>query len=244
MLFFGTGLAFINPTGGNQATNPSPVHIGTMQDISVTIDQATKELYGSYNVPDDVASGHMSISGKFSFARLDVDLFNNAMFGQATTTGVKLINTESHTVPSVTPWTVTVTNSATFATDLGVSYASGASFAKVASAPTVGQYSVASGVYTFATADANAAVVISYTSTSTTGKTLTISKQQLGWGPSFELYLENQYEAPGNGLHLYAAKIGKLAVPLKLDDYTKAEMDFKAYASSTGQIFDWYQVTG
>jgi len=70
---------------------------------------------------------------------------------------------EPQTVPSNPgPYTVSVANA--FAVDLGVTYASsGASLTKVASNPALGQYSVSSaGVYTFAAADAGAAVKISY----------------------------------------------------------------------------------
>ncbi len=44
----------------------------------------------------------------------------------------------------------------------GVSYANGTPLEAVGSAPTQGQYSVAAGTYTFAAADANAAVLLNY----------------------------------------------------------------------------------
>lgn len=242
MLWFNTGELFTNPVGGNQATNPTPIHVGTMQDISVAFDQAIKELWGSYNTPDDVAPGRLKITGKFSFGALDIDLFNNVMFGQAVTTGIKLIQTQVTTVPAVTPFTVTVTNSATFLTDLGVSYANGQNFQKVASPSAAGQYSVAAGVYTFDTADAGASISITYTSTeATTGRTLTVTRQQMGFGPSFEMYLENSYQGTGNGLHLFSCRISKLNVPVKQDDYTKSEFDFECYSNAAGQIHEWYQ---
>lgn len=72
---------------------------------------------------------------------------------------------ESATVPSGGPFTVTALSSlGTFSSDIGVTKASdGTVFTKVASGPTAGQYSVdASGIYTFAAADANLAVLLSY----------------------------------------------------------------------------------
>lgn len=244
MLFFNSGLLFLNPVGGNQATDPSPIAVGTLQDISLSVDQAVKELMGSYNVPDDVAPGRQKVTGKFTFGQVDINLFNQMMFAGTTTTGVQMINAaEAHTVPASTPWTVTVTNSAQFATDLGVQYQGGQNFLKVASAPAAGQYSVAAGVYTFSTADASKAVQISYTSTSTSGNTLTVSRQTMGWGSVCELFLENSYQAVGNGYHIFSARISKLNLPSKLEDYTKAEMDFEAYANSAGKIFEIYQIS-
>lgn len=71
---------------------------------------------------------------------------------------------EARTVPAPAgPYTITVTNAATYVADGGVTKA-GVAMTKVTAAPTVGQYSVntATGVYTFAAADANVAVVITY----------------------------------------------------------------------------------
>ncbi len=78
----------------------------------------------------------------------------------------KQIAGETATVPSNPgPYTATVANASSFAVDLGVTYASsGAALTKVSSAPAAGQYSVntVTGVYTFAAADAGAAVKIGY----------------------------------------------------------------------------------
>jgi hypothetical protein len=60
---------------------------------------------------------------------------------------------ESATVPSVSPYTVTVANSSTFWQDEGVTTASGAA---------VTGYAVANGVYTFPASAAGEAVLISY----------------------------------------------------------------------------------
>ena len=69
---------------------------------------------------------------------------------------------QSTTIPATPgPYTVTVTNSASFIQDLGVTKA-GVAMTAVVSAPTTGQYSVAAGVYTFAAADQTAAIIITY----------------------------------------------------------------------------------
>jgi hypothetical protein len=69
---------------------------------------------------------------------------------------------ETHTIPGA-PYIVTVTGVTNFAGDLGVSYATtGLLFFRVAINPTVGQYTVANGVYTFNPADSGQAIYISY----------------------------------------------------------------------------------
>lgn len=68
---------------------------------------------------------------------------------------------EANTVPAAGPFTRTVAHASEWVLDQGVKKA-GVPMTAVASAPATGQYSVAAGVYTFAAADANAAILISY----------------------------------------------------------------------------------
>jgi hypothetical protein len=83
---------------------------------------------------------------------------------------------ENRTIPATPgPYTITTVQAATFTEDLGVTKA-GVPMTKVASAPTAGQYSVniATGVYTFAAADQNQAVVIRYRYRIAAGYTVTL----------------------------------------------------------------------
>jgi hypothetical protein len=73
---------------------------------------------------------------------------------------------ERGTVPSTPGYTIQAQqNDGTFLSDVGVKYAStGTALTQVSGAPIAGQYSVnATGLYTFAAADAGAAVLLSYT---------------------------------------------------------------------------------
>jgi hypothetical protein len=71
---------------------------------------------------------------------------------------------EAQTVPTVSPWQIApAAPYGGWGADLGVAYtASGAALTQVARAATAGQYSVASGLYSFSAADSGAAVAISY----------------------------------------------------------------------------------
>ena len=74
------------------------------------------------------------------------------------------VTAESASVPAA-PGPYTVTVAAPFgpwATDSGVTYASGAALTAVTGTPAAAQYNVASSLYTFAAADAGASVLISY----------------------------------------------------------------------------------
>lgn len=68
---------------------------------------------------------------------------------------------EASNIPAMGPYTITVTQSAAFHRDAGVTKA-GVAMTKVTGAPAAGQYAVTAGVYTFNATDAGAAVVITY----------------------------------------------------------------------------------
>jgi hypothetical protein len=247
MFNFGTGWLFGNPNAQNLATNPTPQFFGTVQEVSIEIGATIKELRGNLQFPDDTAVSDKKVTGKVSFGRIEIPVFNQLFFADQFATGYTGVQPrELHAIPT-TPYTVTPTppGSGTYATDLGVSYsATGAPLTKVASGPTTGQYSVAAGVYTFAAADTGLSVLISYTYTSATGgNTLTVNNQLQGYSPQFELWLGEPYAGQGNGMHLYACKAGKLGAPRKRDDYTIIEMDFEAFANPAGKVFDWFQVS-
>lgn len=248
MFNFGCGYLFGVPNAQNLATNPTPVYFGTVQDISVEIGATIKELRGNLQFPDDTAISDKKLSGKVSFGRLETQIFNQLFFADSYTSGTNQVSPfEAHTIPA-TPYQVTIAppGSGTFYEDLGVRYsATGTVLVKVASSPTTGQYSVNSstGVYTFASADTGLGVQISYVYTSTSGNTLTVNNQLQGYGPQFEMWLDEPYAGQGNGIHIYACKAGKLNAPRKRDDYTIIEMDFEAFAAASGKVFDWFQTS-
>jgi len=70
---------------------------------------------------------------------------------------------EAQAIPLSAPFTIdALAPYGGWAADTGVTYAGGAAMSAVLSAPAQGQYSVSAGVYTFAAADAGAAVLLSY----------------------------------------------------------------------------------
>ena len=245
---FGVGGLFLNPTGGNLAANPTPFEALTIQDVSIDISQDLKELVGQYKFADDVAPGQMKITGKFSIGRIELGMLNNLFFGNTLSTGVRaIVQDEPDSVPATTTYAVTVTNSVNFDTDLGVRYAAnGAPFTRVTGAPTLGQYAVSAGVYTFAATDASAKVLISYAYDSALlGKTLAITNQLMGYGPSFELWLSEPYQSVGgipNGVHLWACRLSKLNQSLKNVDYLKPELDFTAFCNAAGAVGEFFQI--
>lgn len=224
---------------------PGSDQFAILQENTVDVTFEKKELWGQLQFPIDVARGKGNITGKAKSAQVFAALYGDIFFGVTPTTGSTTVSeNEAATVPATTPFTVTVANAATFVKDLGVFYTTGGAkrFTRVTTASTAGQYSVneTSGVYTFAAADANAAVAISYEYTAAGGFTIAISNLFMGTTPTFEATFYQSRSTLGSAgqltLRLYRCMSEKLTIPSMLDGYAIQEFDFSAMANAAGQI--------
>ena len=218
-----------------------PRQFGVLQDIQIDFDWTDKELYGQLQFPVAIARGQGKISGKAKFAQILGLLYSDIFFGITAGTGQFAISElEAAIVPVTTPYSVPVANASNYNDDLGVVYASnGKRFNRVTTPSTAGQYSVnfASGIYTFAAADANAALLISYTyNAAASGTKLTLTNQLMGTTPTFKATFYTTYNGEGTALRLNACTANKLSMPTKIDDWTISELDFMAFADASGTI--------
>lgn len=229
---FGAGVLF----GVPKVANPTPVRFGALQGVDVSFNFTTKMLHGSYQFPLAVGRGTASIPCKASYGQFNANAIA-AFFGVPSdvTTGQLLVAVdEAGTVPG-SPFQITVANSATWTTDLGVRYAAtGLFFTRVAAAPAAGQYSVAAGVYTFNTAD-QGPVLISYEYTSPSGgKRIAITNQLLGSSQFFRAELTEVFDSKRITLVLNKCISSQLALSWKLEDFTIPDFDFQAMADDNG----------
>lgn len=222
-------------------SNPTPAFMGIAQEIEIDFDQTLKELVGQYKMPVDVAPAQLKVTGKAKFARIQANVLNDLFVGQSITlsSGSLMATAEAGTVPAMASFTITVANSANFRKDLGVFYAAtGVQLTRVAAASeALGRYSVneSTGVYTFAAADANAAVQFYYQYAVTTLKQMSLANTFMGTGPSFELYIQQSYTNNLGVINqmfikLHACRSSKLSWPFKNVDYTIQSFDFQAFA--------------
>ena len=221
--------------------NSTPMNFGLIQDCQLDISFTTKELYGQNQFPLAIARGQAKVTGKAKMAQISGLAFNNLFFGMTMATGQTATSfAEAGTIPG-TPYQVTVANSATWLDDYGAVYAAtGLPLTKVASAPATGQYSVAAGVYTFASADTTKAVLISYTYTvSASGQKIPLTSQLLGTTPTFQANLFTTFQGKAVNVKLYNCVSNKLGYATKLEDFTVPELDFAIFANSAGNVLDW-----
>ncbi len=245
-LAFGAGALWGNRTDAT-GSGIGPDQFGILQDVQIEWDWQTKELWGQFQFPVDIARGQGKIAGKAKFARIFGAIYGDLFFGQTPASGQLTVSeNEAATVPASTPYTVTVANAANFVDDLGIYYASGANaglrFTRVTTPASAGQYSVniATGVYTFAAADAAAVLAVSYLYNTGSGRKLVLTNQLMGYTPTFKATfytLKATGGVPASlSLVLNACTATKLSLPTRTSDYEIQEFDFAAFADATGAI--------
>jgi hypothetical protein len=249
---FGAGDFFAVPlldAAGNTISNPTPIRLGIMQEMSLEFSTDVKELHGQYQFAVDSAGGKGKVGGKVKGAQIVGAALSSLFFGQASTLGsMSAIYSDlvGAAIPT-TPFIITVAppSSGTYAEDLGVLDTNGVPYSRVASAPVTRQYSVntGTGAYTFAVADAGVTVFINYrySFTSVASRRMQIVNQQMGALPVIKALLHTSYKGKRALVMLPQATFTKLMMfGTKIDDYSVPEMDYSAYASSAGLIADIY----
>lgn len=243
-LVFGAGDFFAVPltdAQGNAISNPTPIQIGAMQEMSLDFSGDLKELHGQKQFALATARGKVKTTGKFKGAQIHGAALNSLFFGTGVAAGtMNAINTDSvGAVIPTTPFTITPTvpNSGTFVTDLGVLDTNAIPMTCVASAPAAGQYSVSNGVYTFNTADAGKKVFINYrfSYTLASAKRITLTNVSMGQAPAFKAYMQTTFQGKRALVILESVVSTKLSLlATKQDDFSVPSVDFSASADSSG----------
>lgn len=251
---FGCGAAVMIPsaTAGNPPNPAGPRRVLTLQEVDLEITQKLEKLMGQNKFPEDVAPSDIEVKGKSAAGKFGIDLYN-LMFGETAAALYSAVSTdEGPTAIPGSPFTITVTNSATFSEDLGViNQTTGQPMQQVASGPAAGQYSVSAGVYTFASADHTSAykVQITYSyNPASGGRTLTLTNRVQGYGPVLEMWFTAPYSSsysptPFGSFHLHAARISKMGAPMKRNGYFITPIEFEAFADASNNIMDFYSAT-
>ena len=243
MITFGAGKLIAVPTNdsnGVAVTNPTPVILGVLQDISVDLSVELKTLYGNRRYPVAIGQGKGKTEIKAKYADIDGDVLGSLFYGKTGTTGIKAAVFDFSVAIPTTPFTVTMAppSSGTFVGNLGVLIA-GVQAKRVASAPTIGQYAVntGTGVYTFAAADVAKIALISYEySAAAGGLVFNLSNDVMGVTPSFTTLLQTSYDGNTLVMKLNRCVSGKLNVPLKNDDFAMFDFEAEAFEDSTGSL--------
>jgi hypothetical protein len=240
------GTPLLNPDG-TVPTNPTPTKFGILQEVSLNVEFQTKELYGGQQFPAAIGRGQGKITASAKSAQIIGAQWAQLFFGKAYAGGMSMADYNDNTGQAIPagPSTITITppGSGVFQADLGVVGADGNPLTKVASAPTTGQYSVnvATGVYTFATADAGQTVFINYQYSLTAvnapkAGNFIVTSDLMGYSPMFAVDLMLTYYGKQLTMHLYQVTSSKLALPAKMDDFLIPQFDMQAFADSQNRV--------
>jgi hypothetical protein len=225
--------------------NQAPINVGYANEFSFDLSGSTKQLFGQNQYALVAARGTIKSSGKFKNAVISGVALNAVFFGGVLQDGGDAwVIGEAASVPATPgPYTVTVTGSADFEADLGVSYAAtGVPLKRVDSGDeAVGAYSVneTTGIYTFAAADQGVALLFDYMKSTTGGQSLTLMNQLIGVTPTFALYYYTNLNQPTSKPYvttIFNCVSSKLSQGFKLEDYMMPEIDFDIFANAQNQI--------
>lgn len=239
MYSFGSGVLLGTRT---DIANATPVNFGLVQEVTIEETATIKELTGQYQRPVAIARGTIKTHGKAKVARISGLAFANLFYGVAPSAGQLATSfAEPGSISAASPFTFSAANAGTFADDQGVLFAAtGLPLIKVSSTPGAGQYSVASGVYTFNSADAGKAILVSYTYTlSSSGQKFIIANQLLGATPTFQAMFYTTFQGQAVSLKLNNCTSSKLSFHTKLEDFVLPEFEFSCFADAAGNVMTW-----
>lgn len=236
---FGPGIVIVTRT---DTATPVACNIGYAQEFSLDLNGGAKQLFGQNQYPLVSARGTVKATGKVKAATLSGIAWNNIFFGQSFIAGRDTWYIQEAHTPSGT--TQVVTNVTGGIVDLGVTYAAtGLPLQRVASGPTVGQYSVvlSTGTYTINVSD-EVALLFTYSnfSASTAGQQMTVTNQPIGTTPTFQLDYYTNLNQPASepfSIRLFSCVAEKLTLASKLEDFIMPEFDFDIFANAAGQVY-------
>lgn len=233
---FGAGRFY----GLNNNANSTPVPFGLTQDIAITFKRDVKKLYGQNQLPADVASGQLSVTGKVTNGIMAARLLNDLMIGGTLSTGQvpNIVNEVVTVVANST--TATLANGAGFVGDLGIfGSTTNIPLIKVSTIAilTAGQYALSTlGVLTLSSLDANTGLKASYLYSTSGGQTVTMSNQPMGKTGNFLATAALLWGTDKGSITLNNCMGTDYEIATKVDDYTKPPFGFEAATDATDTL--------
>jgi hypothetical protein len=243
---FGSGVFVFTPNFGNLAANPTPIKLKVLQEASIDFKGDLKKLFGQSQFPVATARGKIDVTGKAKVGCIDQNDINQIYWGQSVVSGGQVQTIERHAVAaSVTP---TAAAGDGIYVDQGViNLTNGLSMLRVASPPAVGQYSFTPSTsistpasYTFNASETAVNVELTFLLTVTTGSTLTLTNQLMGFAPVCQAYLGNSFRGEIDAVQLNAVTLGQFSKPTKQEDFWVSDLDFSANCDAGGTLGQFY----
>lgn len=238
---FGPGILWLTRT---DIANATPTNVGFINEFSTDLSFETKQLYGQNQYALLAARGTAKSTGKMKAATLSGQALNSILLGGTWTPGTQYdATTTGSTAIPATPFTITPTvpSSGTFDQDLGVVNAETFEpLTLVTGTPSAGQYAVASGVYTFSSADHTSGISVlisfAYKFTAAPGQFQTIQNNPIGTTPTFQIDYKTTLYGATYYIRLFQCIASKWSQAHKLTDFSLPEFDFEFFANAAQQV--------
>ena len=237
---FGSG----NLIAKNTASNSTPRQFGILQEVSWDVTWTMKNLYGQYQFAQDIGRGTAKLTGKAKVGTISgallADIFFQPTAAPGTTQTVPVFN-EAKT-PSGSPPTCVAANTTGFVDQGVIDLTTGTVMTLVTSSPAAGlSYSVNAGTatYTFGTGQGNVWISYTYTKTSTQKGSWTYDNQLLGTAPTFSVVFGYKRNSKTSCFSFHTCVSSKVSIGSKLEDFTIPDLEFEAFADTSGNVFDY-----
>ena len=220
--------------------NPTPARALVAQSQTIDLKRKVESLFGENQLAAEIGAGEMEVTGKVEYGKFNPRMFADIMLGVGSSTGSYAeADGEAGTVAGTGPYIITVINSATWLTDLGViDVATGNRMTRVASGPVAAKsYTVTAGVYTFATGDSGSNKLISYSYTSSTvGETVTATNQLQGLTGSFQAVHVMPWGTEQSMVVFNKCLAAGASIANKKSGFGSQSLDFTAGCDTTGTL--------
>jgi hypothetical protein len=230
----GKGVGAIVAEGANQ----TPIVLQMIDSLSFEYTKETEPVNDANGNRVDSFVKSQTLNGKIETKELESQLIKAVMLGATLAPGSKVGGIHQAPIPA-TPFQITVPQGATFAENLGVvDLTAGKKMAVGATSNGAGIYSinVATGVYTFNTADVGHQVQIFYRYTATDGVTVTASALTSSTTePVLAIYF-NSLTGSKWSIHVPRAKFPNLSVGMSKDTWGTVSLSWEAEVDSLNQL--------
>lgn len=230
------GLGFI---GAMPTTGGDPVYFGLAQGINITLTETKVPLRGNKKYAVDIGIGECDMKGKID----SVNMFGGSLatlIGGTTAAGMtKLVADETGTVPA-TPFELTLAEAATYVNTYRVyNVTNSVQMTEVSSSPSAMEYSVASGVITFNTAEEGDSVLTTYSYTDAAdGYSTVVTNDNQSVATKCILACCASQTTTGGELYVTFPKVvfGGLTLDIKPGQWNTNNVEFDVCADSAATI--------
>ena len=232
----GVGWVSLVPSG----TFPDPIHLAEIESLDFNVTEEDSDLEDAAGDVIYSFTTKRVIEGTITLKDISGSLLAASTRGGTVTAAAgKLGYSQTSAIPT-TPFTVTVTNSATFTKDLGVvDLTTGKAMLCDTTSTGTGVYSVSAGAYVFNTADSTHSVLINYQTSSTTQVATDIASATAA-SAYFQLHCYNPLAAKPWGIYVPAARLPGLSAKFSKGGWSETTLKWKATKDSSNKYFYLY----